>query len=399
MNVVEAPSPGILDDATRRRVLGGLTVTYVLHFASMGLQLPFTALAMQHVGAGPVVIGAMWSARSLSGAVVPVAWGLLADRTGNGRLLLLVSLVAGAAVMGALGVASTPWAAVALFGLYGLCGTAAGSLIDGMVLVALAPHPQRYGRYRVFGTVGFGVATVVASVLLERGAVEATPATLFPVCGALSLLAAVAVALWVPPIPRPPVASVRQFGQAVRQPTLWWLIAAAGMLWASHAGYVSFLAPLSASAGLPTTAIGAAVGAAIVCEMGTMPLADVVLRRVRAGRLLLVCAIVAVVRWSLVAHATTTWSWALLHSLHGVSFGLFFVVVVGVIAGRMPPEMRQASQGLFASLSLGVGGAVGGVIVGGLLEQGRSASTVWWTMAALAAAATMALAPLVRRLR
>jgi PPP family 3-phenylpropionic acid transporter len=399
MNVVVSSPAAGLDDVTRRRVLRGLTVTYALHFASMGLQLPFSALAMAHAGAAPAVIGAMWSARSLAGAVVPVAWGVLAARLGSGRGLVLTSLVMGALVMQALGFASTPAAAIALFGLYGLVGTSAGTLVDGMVLSALGTDTHRYGRYRVFGTIGFGTATVVASVLIERGAIEPAPSMLFPLCGALSLLAALAVWLWVPPLPRPAAASLGQFAHALRQPTLWWLILAAGSLWASHAGYVSFLAPLAADTGLPTSAIGAAVGAAIVCEAITMPLVGAMLCRVRAGSLLLVCALVAVARWVALAEATSTMSWALLHGLHGLTFGVFFVVVVGALAARMPPELRHASQGLLASLSLGVGGGIGGAVVGGMLEQGLPASSVWWAMAALAAVAVAALVPMARHLR
>lgn len=393
------PPPAHLDDATRRRALWGLTITYLLQFASMGLQLPFTALAMEHAGAGPALIGAMWGARSLTGAIVPVFWGLLADRLGTGRPILIMALLAGAAVFFVLGAMPTPTAAIVLFGLYGIFANPANSIVDGMVLTALAPDTGRYGRYRVFGTIGFGTATVVVSVLLEQGVLSPSAATLFPLCGALSLLACVAVVALVPPLPRPALTSLAQVGRALRQPTLLWLIGAGSVLWASHAGYVSFLSPLATRAGLPTTAVGFAVGSAIVCEAVTMPLANEVLRRVSAGRLMLLCAVVALVRWTLLTQATTTLTFALLHGLHGISFGLFFVVIVGVIAARVPAELRQASQGLLSSLSLGVGGVVGGVVVGGILERGEPASQVWWSMAAVAAVAVVLLVPLTSRLR
>lgn len=398
MSTTTAP-PATLDDATRRRALLGLTITYLLQFASMGLQLPFTALAMEHAGAGPAVIGAMWGARSLTGAVVPVFWGLLADRLGTARPILVMALLAGAAVFFALGGMPSPTAAIVLFALYGVFANSANSLVDGMVLTALAPDTGRYGRYRVFGTLGFGLATVVVSVLLDRGVLSAAPSTLFPLCGALSLLAAVAVVALVPPLPRPALTSLARVGEALRQPTLVWLIAAGSVLWASHAGYVSFLAPLATRAGLPTTAVGFAVAAAIACEAVTMPFAHAVLRRVSAGRLMLACAVIAVVRWALLTQATTTLSFALLHGLHGISFGLFFVVIVGVIAARVPAELRQASQGLLSSLSLGVGGVVGGVVVGGILERGEASSLVWGAMAAVAGGAVVLLIPLASRFR
>lgn len=392
------PTP-IIDDATRRRALTGLTITYLLQFASMGLQLPFTALAMEQAGAGPAVIGAMWGARSLTGAIVPMFWGLLADRLGSARPLLIMSLVAGGLIFFALGAMPTPTAAIALFAIYGVFANPASSFTDGMVLTALAPDTARYGRIRVFGTLGFGLSTVAVSVLLDRGLLTAAPSTVFPLCGAFSLAACVAVVVLVPPLPRPALTNLGQLGAALRQPILLVLIAAGAVLWASHTGYVSFLSPLASSVGLPTTAVGFAVGAAIVVEMVTMPLASTLLRRFSAGRLMLLCGVVAVVRWSLLTRATTTLSFALLHALHGISFGLFFVVIVGVIASRVPPELRQASQGLLSSLSIGVGGVVGGVVVGGILERGEPAAMVWWTMAALATFAVVLLVPLSSRIR
>lgn len=398
MHAATQPTPAI-DDVTRRRALHGLTITYLLQFASMGLQLPFTALAMEHAGAGPAVIGAMWGARSLTGAMVPMLWGLLADRLGSARPLLVMSLVAGGAIFLALGAWPTPTMAIALFAVYGVFAAPASTFVDGMVLTALAPDTHRYGRFRVFGTVGFGIATVVVSVLIDQQILVADPVTLFSLCGLLQLAAGVAVVVLVPPLPRPALTSLAQVGVALRQPILLLLIAAGAVLWASHTGYVSFLSPLAAGAGLPATAVGFAVTCAIVVEMITMPMASTLLQRFSAGRLMLVCGVVAVVRWALLGCSTTTLTFALLHGLHGLSFGLFFVVIVGVIAARVPPALRQVSQGLLSSLSLGVGGVVGGGVVGGLLERGGSPALVWWTMAGIAAVAVLLLIPLASRIR
>ncbi len=392
----DSPAPATIPDALRRRALFGLTITYLLQFASMGLQLPFTALAMERAGNSPAVIGAMWGARSLTGAIVPVLWGLLADRLGTARPILVMALLSGAAVFFTLGVYPTPVAAISLFALYGVFANPANSLVDGMVLTALAPHTHRYGRVRVFGTVGFGVATVVVSVLLDRGLIMATPAALFPICGGLSLLAAVAVIALVPALPRPALMGLAQVKVAIKQPTLILLIGAGSFLWASHAGYVSFLTPLAERASLPTTAVGLAVFAAVSVEAVLMPLAPSILKRMSAGTVMVLCGVTATLRWALTAVVDSSVGFALVNALHGVSFGLFFVVIVGVIAARVPAELRQASQGLLSSLSLGVGGVVGGGVVGGLLERGSSPATVWLSMAAVALLSTLMLIPMAR---
>jgi PPP family 3-phenylpropionic acid transporter len=395
-SLLPQPPPSEISDALRRRALFGLTITYFLQFASMGLQLPFTALAMERAGNSPAVIGAMWGARSLTGAFVPVLWGLLADRLGTARPLLVMSLISGAAVFFALGVYPSPGAAIALFALYGVFATPSSSLVDGMVLTAIAPHTHRYGRIRVFGTVGFGVATIVVSVLLDRDVLAPTPAALFPLCGGLSLVAAVAVVVLVPNLPRPALMGLSQIKAAIKQPTLLLLIGAGSVLWASHAGYVSFLAPLAERAHLPTTAVGFAVVAAVAVEAILMPISTTILKRVSAGVVMVFCAATATARWALTAVVDTSLGFTLVNALHGISFGLFFVVIVGVIAARVPAELRQASQGLLASLSLGVGGVVGGGVVGGLLNSGSPPSTVWFAMAGVAGVSTLLLIPMAR---
>lgn len=399
-------TPTTLPADHRRRALFGLCLVYLLNYGSMGIQLPYTALAMKGIGLGPAVIGMMWAARSITGAVSPVVYGVIADRIGGARPLLIAALLAGVAVFSALSLtSSTPSvfgspavAAVVIFAAYGLFANPANSLVDGMLLSALAPDTARYGRYRAMGTLGFGTTTILSSLALEHDLIAATPATLFPICATLSALGVVVAVVVVPAIPRPALGNLREAVGALKQPTLLLLLVAGSLLWASHAGYVSFLSPLAEAAGLPAT-VGGAITAAVIVEAIAMPAAPLLLRRCSSGTLLVACALVAVLRWTLAPLATTPLTFALVHGLHGISFGLFFVVIVGVIAGRVPATLRQTAQGLLSSLSLGVGGFVGGVGVGALLERDAGVVAVWWSMAGLAGLALVLLIGLRRHLR
>ena len=394
----DAVSVAPADAALRRRALLGLTLTYLLNFGSMGIQLPFTALAMKGAGLGPAVIGLMWAARSLTGAFSPLVFGVIADRLGGARPLLIAALIAGVCVFTSLSLTSTPFAAVLAFACYGVFANPANSLVDGMLLTTLGKDAASYGRYRAVGTVGFGTSAVLVSVALEHGWLAPTPAALFPICAILSSLAVVVVVVVVPTVPRPALSGLGSAVAALKQPVLLGLLVAGSLLWASHAGYVSFLSPLAEAVGLPAT-VGFAVAGAVVVEAVAMPMAPLILRRITPGTVLVLCAATATLRWLLTPWATTPTTFTLVNGLHGITFGLFFVVIVGVIAQRVPPTLRQTSQGLLSSLSLGIGGVVGGLGVGTLLERGSSAATVWWSMAVLAALSTVLLVPVARRLK
>ncbi|MBM3963263.1 MAG: MFS transporter, partial [Planctomycetes bacterium] len=352
LSVTVTPTPtnplaAVTDAAVRgRRALPALTVVYLLVFASSGIQLPLTAVAMQKVGLSPSAIGAMWGARSLTAAVAPFFWGLLADRLGTARPLLALSLTLGAGLTALLSTTTTPWVCVVIFGVYGATTGPAGSMLDGMTLTALGTSRAQFGRWRAFGTVGFGVSSLVVTLLLQEGVLQPLPRSLFPLCAALLALGAFVVAVGVPTLPRPALSDPRLVGVAFRQPLLVGLVTLGMVLWCSHGAWAGFLAVVVERAGLPAVVTGAAVAFSVLTEAVIMSAAPRLSARFGVPAILVAAAALAFVRWAASALPLSATAFVLLHGLHGVTFGLFFVVVVGVVAERCPPELRQASQGL-----------------------------------------------------
>ena len=383
---------------THRRALYGLGAAYVVAFASGGIQLPLTALAMDHVGVGPATVGAMWAARALAGAVMPVLWGLAADRMGSARPLLIASLSIGAALMLWLSTTPAPWVCILIFALYGVFTNPSGSLMDGMTLTALGERTGHFGRWRSFGTLGFGCSTLVVTLLLDRGMLAPLPSSLFPLCALLTGSGAVIVAVFVPHLPRPALVDSRLIWSAFRQPALLGLIACGTVLWASHAAFASFLAPLTQRIGFPPQVIGFTIAAAVVVEAVAMSTSTTFVKLLGARTIVVGAAVRACLRW-IFASQTTSPAWFIaVHSLHGLTFGLFFVVITGLIAERAPPELRQASQGLLSSLSFGLGGFAGGLLCGYSLQATVGAEATWLTMAAVAAGAVVVSAAFTRTL-
>lgn len=391
-----------MDDAAlpdvNRRALRGLAVAYVVTFASGGIQLPLLALAMEKAGYEPEVTGGMWAMRSLMGALVPVFWGLLADRVGSARPLLIGSLGIGGGLLLWLSTSPEPAVCVFIFVLYGLFTNPAGSLMDGMTLTALGVKKNLFGRYRACGTVGFGASTLIVTTLLDRGVLQPLPSSLFPLCALFTGGGGLLVWLLVPRIPRPALSDPAVLLRAFRQPLLYGLIGVGALLWGSHAAYASFLAPLSEREHLGTAVIGYAITGAVVVEAVAMAGSTTLIRWIGPRRIVVGAAALATVRWVCAVYATDPVSFVVVHAVHGLTFGLFFIVMTQLVAERSPPELRQASQGLLASLSFGFGGFIGGMICGQTMAASTAAAPTWWAMAALAATALAASTLLTRKL-
>ncbi|MBI1946453.1 MAG: MFS transporter [Deltaproteobacteria bacterium] len=377
-----------------RRALPVLAVAYATAFASTGLQLPFTSMAMQRVGFSMTAVGVMWAARSGLGVLGPALWGTLADRRGDARPFAAAALLSGAALLLVLSVVTQVPAAVVVFGLYGLLAGPAGSLLDGLTITALGEHKERFGSWRAVGTLGFGVTSFVGAMLIDRKLVDPLPSHVFPVAALLTGAAGLAV-LTLPKLPRPRLGDTRAVLRRLASRDMLGLFATATLLWCSHVGYSAFLAPLALAAGMPEWAIGVSLLGAIVVETLVLRYAWVVLRRYSGRALLLAVTTLAVVRWLALAFAVSPWLFVALHALHGITFGLFFATLVNLIAERAPPEMRQAAQGTIGSSAFGLGGVLGSLVVGGVLDRFGARAT-WLAMAGIATLALVVAAAALR---
>ena len=368
-----------------RRALIVLAVAYVVAFASGGIQLPLTSTAMEHVGLSMSAIGVMWAARQVLGIFGPALWGVLADRRGDTKPYAVASLASGAVLLALLSVTTSAAPAIALFGFYGLLCGPSGSLLDGMTIQALGDDKARFGRWRMWGTIGFGLSALGSALLLDRGLIAPSPRVIFPVCALFTAAGAVSVG-FVPRLPRPPLGRVRDVLPLLRRPDMSALFVTCTLLWCSHAAYSGFLTPLAAAQSLPEWSVGASLAVAIVVEVVMLREAGFFIARFGGRTVILASCALAVLRWALTALATSPAAFIALNALHGITFGLFFATLVAMVAARAPPQMRQAAQGVVGSSAFGLGGGVGSLLVGAVFQH-VGAPAAWASMAVMAALA------------
>ena len=117
--------------------------------ATMGFTfvLPFTPLYMQELGVSDAGSAAAWAGVVNSSTAVTMAlaaplWGRLGDRVGL-KPMLLRATVAGAVVVGLMGLVANPWQLLALKTLQG-CLT--GTVVAATVLVSATAPPERAGE-------------------------------------------------------------------------------------------------------------------------------------------------------------------------------------------------------------------------------------------------------------
>jgi PPP family 3-phenylpropionic acid transporter len=149
------------------------------YFASIGFFTTYSPLWFKSLGYSALAIGVISSLQAWTRVFVPYAWGWLADHTGR-RVWLLRAAAAASLLMSGLLQPSHAWGwlPACVFLLF-ICNGGVVPLSESALARFLhtdgGMDTRRYGRIRVWGSIGFILAVTAAGFLLESGGIEAFP--------------------------------------------------------------------------------------------------------------------------------------------------------------------------------------------------------------------------------
>lgn len=239
------------------------------------------------------------------------------------------------------------------------------ALVDSATISMLGARRERYGRIRLWGTIGWGLASLVAGVFLQRfGLVW----MFWIYCGLMLLnLLPISKLIFIKSITVTPFWSGLR-GVMNNRRWVWFLfiVFIAGIGLSAHANY---LAILIQSKGGDKSMIGIALFLSTVSEMPVMFFSNIILKKLKPRGLLVMAVTFASLRcmlYSLVAGAQVV---LLIQLLHGFTFPSLWVAGVNYVAENAPPGLNATLQAIFGSVLNGFGLAAGGVLGGILIDQ------------------------------
>lgn len=357
------------------------------YFATIGLFNPYAPLWFKELGYSTLAIGAIASLQSWTRILAPYGWGWLGDHGGNRVQLVRLAALGTALAAGSLLVAREYGAVAAATALMFLANGAIVPLSEA----ALAAHlnrdgtmdTARYGRVRMWGSVGFIAAVVAAGALLQAWGIA-----LFPwLCAALCVLL-VAATLRLPATRDEHAAAAGASGvlAVLRQREVRWFFASVAFTVLAHTSVYSFFSLYLDALGYPKTAVGALWAVSVAVEIAFFFLQGRLFGRRSPLGWLRWAAGLAVLRFALVA-AFADWPLALVLSqlLHAGTFAAHHAACIVVINRHFPGRLRGRGQALYTVLGYGVPGVIGGV-GGGWLSVHFGFPAVFWAAAAAALA-------------
>lgn len=363
---------------------------------ALGVLYPFISVILADFGFSPGEIGLISSLGAVGFTIAVPAWGHLADvRFGRPRTLQLCGVAGGLAVVALL----LPWPpllVVVLFLLFWVFESAWQPLADAVTVNAL--RGRDYARVRLFTSLGFSVAAIVAGQLYDRTG-YASAFILFGAAAAVMVVAATAL----PDVARADLDAHRgrrepgqrrtfstgSSGVASRvAPKLGLVLLASGLL---HFGIISgftFLSLRIESLGGSPGDIALASGVSAGTEVPAMLVMGAVAARV---------GLRAIFTTSALLYAACLAAWTVIdvplaivatRVVTGIAFSGVVVGVVMTIAVLLPAELQATGQALFQTTAFGVAAVIANV-VGGFLYEGVGHVALFGLGAVLAVVAAL----------
>ena len=355
-----------------------LAFFYAAMFSLGGVQLPFWPAWLAGRGLSASEIGVMLAlGQWVKLAANPLA-GIAADRRAAPRRVML-ALGLGAVVGFALLLPARGFILLLLAGtLTAACVSALLPLGDHLALAAAYAGKLDYGRVRLWGSLGFIFATLLADRLIEARGAEAVAPLLI---GAAALIAVACAGL--PASGNASPAARDSSWRWLARPSFVAFLAAAALIQGSHAVYYGFGTLYWQRLGIADDTIALLWVEGVVAEILLFYWGVPLLRRLGPHGLLALGGGAGVMRWTLTGFAAGAPALALLQLLHGLTFGAAHLGAMHFLARSLPAGQAATAQALYASV-VGIGQGLLMLLAGVL--YGALSGRAFLAMAAVAAA-------------
>lgn len=338
---------------------------YFVYYFFVGSFVPYWGLYLKSEQFSAADIGILMSLFQISRIFAPNFWGWLADHTGKRAQWIQLT-----AFLGLCGFTAVFWA----HGFYWLFFVMAAlslftsstlPLAESLTLAHLATTNGHYSRIRMWGSLGFIVASVTLGFLIDFAGIKILLWFLLTVQMVLLLLS------YTLPDPKVVPHAHDQFSiwQVIKQPNVIALLIGCSLMVTAHGVLYNFYSIYLSDHGYSKGLIGLLWSVGVICEIGIFMLMPKIMQYYSLKSILLISLALAVFRFSLIGFAIDNIVLLILaQTLHAATFGSFHAASVEVITQFFNGRHQAKGQAIYNSVAYGIGGTVGGVAGGYALQ-------------------------------
>lgn len=348
---------------------------YFFFFAAVAGVSPFLVLYLQSLGFSGAQIGLLTSLGPLLGLFATPFWTGLADASNQHKRILIGAVTVMVAMNILLPFLRTFSLVFAVQVILALFTSHALALQDSATIHMLGKQRDRYGRIRLWGTIGWGVSAPIVGVLLGYLGLAAM-FWIFVVLMSFNLLLLRDLSF---DQASDQSAYLKRVGQLLKD-SQWLLFLVAAMMgglgMAAHGNYLPLLVQQTSTpawllviAASASAVVGIALTVSTIFEAPVMLAASRLLRWLGSWGALFAALALIGVRNLMYANVTDSGQIVLVQVLHGLTYPLLWLAGVAFVAAHAPRGLNATAQGVFSAVLSGIGTASGNYFCGWLIDR------------------------------
>ena len=338
---------------------------YFSYYFFVGAFVPYWGLYLQSEHFSATDIGILMSLFQISRIFAPNFWGWLADHTGKrAQWIKLTSFLGLCGFMAVFWAHGFFWLFFVMAAL-SLFTSSTLPLAESLTLAHLATTNGHYSRIRMWGSLGFIVASVVLGFVIDASDIKSILWFLLLVQMTLFVLS------YTLPDPKLVAHENDHFSiwQVIKHPNVIALLIGCSLMVTAHGVLYNFYSIYLSQHGYSKGTIGLLWAVGVVCEIGIFMLMPKIMNRYSLKTILITSLALAVLRFSLIGAAIDhLWLLILAQSLHAATFGSFHAASVEVITQFFKGRHQAKGQAIYNSVAYGIGGTIGGISGGYALQ-------------------------------
>ena len=354
---------------------------YFCYYFFVGLFTPYWGLYLQDLKFNAVEIGALLALFHFSRIIAPNFWGWLADHTGQRAKWIRLS-----SFLGVLGFFSVFWADsfyLMFFTMMAMSIFTSSTLplAESLTLSHLSASKENntYSRIRLWGSVGFIVAAFFLGYLIDLLSIKTLVWALL-----LAQLTIFILTFYIPEKKEQVIYPVkRSILKVIKNREVIAMLLGSGLMVSSHGLLYNFYSIFLTDNSYSSFTIGALWSIGVISEIFIFLLMPKILTKINLKKILLISLALAILRFFLIGNfVNNIYIIVIAQILHAATFGSFHVASIQIIEYFFNKDHHARGQSIYNSITYGVGGAIGGM-GGGLMINAYGASHTFMLSALL----------------
>ena len=344
---------------------------FFAYYGYIGIFSPYASLYFAHRGMTAPEIGILMSLMQVMRIFGPNLWGWVADHTRRRVGVLRLTALAALLMFTGMFFGATFTQFFVVMVAVNAFTSAQGPLSEALMLSSMRGDLTHYGRLRLWGSIGFIAAVTVGGELLDWRGIA-----LVPWMGWFMLALVVAASLRLrdtaPTAHGQVMPSVLSI---LRQRDVAAFFVSSFLMIAAHASLYVYLSLYLAQLGYSKTVIGLLWSLGVMAEIGFFYFQAPLFMRFGVRALLLASLLIAVVRFVIIGTGAHLLPWLLLAQvLHAATFGTHHSASVMRMQRWFSGPLQASGQALYISISYGLGGTIGGLLMSACWDRFGAAS-------------------------